>query len=562
MQIQRVGFRFFKSIGAQTVELDLTKRINLLIGPNNAGKSNVIAALSRLHEAKSNWRKATPLEFHKRNENNPPKLTMQGVYEGNSKESEVYANQLWRFEEQIHPSTYWDTPFATWDVRQKSHLQVTVLQQRFQSNHVDEKTWLEALSRIADRIVNDWLAGFKRVIQIPAFRRIAEGEFELSGRGIIPLLASWKTPEIGKDGDRAKFTNVQEFLQQLIGIPDAELEIPPKKDELIVQASGLRLPLSSYGTGLHQLIVLTIAVLEHSNSILCLEEPEVHLHPRLQRTFLNFLLEKTDNQYVIATHSPFLLARPNDSHIIRLWTEAGETKNEVVTTTQQSLEILRDLGVSASDIMQSRFVIWVEGPSDAIYLRRWIELAIEESATGKSIQEGVDFSIMFYGGRLLSHLSLNHDKDDSTESGRNVLPLLPINRNAAVMIDSDKSNEASQLNETKKRIVRECDDSGSLSWVTFGREIENYLPPNAIVKAYEGEGGKLANFKLPRFSKIDTAVSRSCKSMDGPEKRLTPYSKAKVSWAKRIAPLVTSLDVLDLREKMAELIQAITKSHV
>ncbi len=48
MRLARVGFANCRSIGASPVVLDLRKRINLLIGANNSGKSNVLEKLRRL----------------------------------------------------------------------------------------------------------------------------------------------------------------------------------------------------------------------------------------------------------------------------------------------------------------------------------------------------------------------------------------------------------------------------------------------------------------------------------------------------------------------------------
>ncbi len=51
--------------------------------------------------------------------------------------------------------------------------------------------------------------------------------------------------------------------------------------ELIVERNNLRLPLENYGTGIHQLIILAIAVLEREDALVGIEEPEIHLHPLL-----------------------------------------------------------------------------------------------------------------------------------------------------------------------------------------------------------------------------------------------------------------------------------------
>ena len=34
---------------------------------------------------------------------------------------------------------------------------------------------------------------------------------------------------------------------------------------------------------------------------------------------------------------------------------------------------LDDIGIKASDILQSNGIIWVEGPSDRIYINKWID---------------------------------------------------------------------------------------------------------------------------------------------------------------------------------------------
>jgi putative ATP-dependent endonuclease of the OLD family len=122
------------------------------------------------------------------------------------------------------------------------------------------------------------------------------------------------------------------------------------------------------------------------------------------------------------------------------------------------------LDVRASDLLQANGLIWVEGPSDRTYINKWIEL----SSTGK-LKEGIHYQIVFYGGRLLSHLTAEPERDD-------LVNIFSVNRNAIVVMDSDKKSHGDPINATKTRIKTEIERVGGIVWITDGREVENYLP--------------------------------------------------------------------------------------
>jgi putative ATP-dependent endonuclease of OLD family len=214
--------------------------------------------------------------------------------------------------------------------------------------------------------------------------------------------------------------------------------------------------------------------------VLAVEEPENNLHPALLRRLLDFLAterEAKEFTLVITTHSPIAIdwsSRRDDSQIIHVRHNGEEALTSVASQYQDTRQIIEDLDIRASDILQANGIIWVEGPSDRIYLKKWIELASEGN-----LREGTHFTIMFYGGKLLYHLdALPPDKSEKLVS------LLSINKNAAVLIDSDrhlgsaakKQKPRMNLNSTKRRIKDELEESGSFVWITEGREVENYVP--------------------------------------------------------------------------------------
>lgn len=54
-------------------------------------------------------------------------------------------------------------------------------------------------------------------------------------------------------------------------------------------------------------------------------------------------------------------------------------------------ELLNDLDIRVSDLVQTNRIIWVEEPSDRIYVKRWLQLAgMKFEEDGSPVQELLD----------------------------------------------------------------------------------------------------------------------------------------------------------------------------
>jgi hypothetical protein len=218
-----------------------------------------------------------------------------------------------------------------------------------------------------------------------------------------------------------------------------------------------RIALSQSGSGLKTAILVLcyihllpiVAKQPLSNFVFAFEELENNLHPALQRRLLSYIADQSvthEFPIFLTTHSSVaidMFSKRSDAQIIHVTHNGKSAAAKRITTYVESTGILDDLDLRASDLLQANGIIWVEGPSDRIYLNRWIEIVSD-----KTLAEGIHYQCVFYGGRLLSHLSA-----DSPDLDYDGIPLLTINRNAAIVIDSDKRSAEDQLNQTKTRIL-------------------------------------------------------------------------------------------------------------
>ena len=265
--------------------------------------------------------------------------------------------------------------------------------------------------------------------------------------------------------------------------------IPREGDDVLHARIGneTERPVYELGDGIQHMLIMMLPLFIHrdKNLLLFIEEPELYLHPGFQRILIDKFLDDDDvsRQVFVTTHSHQFLDITIDRDRCSVYRvskklEEGEAEAKATFKVQlassDDFSILAELGVRNSSVMLSNCTIWVEGITDRLYLRKFLDI-YQRSKELHAYMEDLHYSFVEYGGGCIEHWSFL-DRDDK-EPGIEVKRLCG---NLFLIADQDTGKE--KRHEQLKNVL------GDRFCLLDGLEVENLLTPatiTSIVEQYE-----------------------------------------------------------------------------
>jgi len=161
------------------------------------------------------------------------------------------------------------------------------------------------------------------------------------------------------------------------------------KLEIWIMDDKTQISIDYAGSGLLESLNIFSVVVGNRNCIIVLDEPALHLHPSKQRELMrlvNKISEESNNQFIIITHSPYLIEAGSLENVVRFNLKENETKiyplvNILKGKGKEKIKKEFTINSHYKNILFAKGVIIVEGESEEIgvpFLLQRAGLSLEE----------------------------------------------------------------------------------------------------------------------------------------------------------------------------------------
>jgi putative ATP-dependent endonuclease of OLD family len=439
MQIVRIDIRNFRCIREAVI---YPTKDNVLLGPNNIGKTAILEALNLVlnPEVGARWKVIDENDFFERNylppneEGEAPRIRIELVLsELTIADEDTFRENLvaWKADSQelIDSADEGSDPFANaspairvffegwYDQEEDEFASGTFFLREASLSREDCPGFTKQHKRhIGFLIYRDFRALTRPITLEPGnlfntlllSQEVRPKHFEEALHGVRNALDPMVQEPDFASLLSAYRTELERFLP-LAGEehPDLCFELTDMTREQVKSASQLyvsldcRRPIQKMGAGtrsLALLAILTLIMRRRQGGILALEEPETFLYPHAQRRVIDESIALATQMFV-TTHSPFVLERMPVEGVGRVVSHAGKISWQPLSTENMKQINLysKRLRQIHCEALMGRGVIVVEGDSD-----RWWLTGVSNAMNGHSWQNRVQEALELQGISIVS----------------------------------------------------------------------------------------------------------------------------------------------------------------
>jgi len=266
---------------------------------------------------------------------------------------------------------------------------------------------------------------------------------------------------------------VSQFFPELVKLEAARTE----RDIATVayEEYGRTLDILYAGGGLKHFLDILIKTTFSQAKVVLLDEPEMGMHPDLQRKFMSYLERLSREkglQFFISSHSPVFLASSDSANLYRVTNKTG--RREVLPVPNGAVYTLwGDLGIRPSDLLQNDIVLFVEGQSDVIFLEHVVSTLYADDL--KEVSVGV----VQYGGDAALGIIDGRIKVANIGSAQGYC-----------LWTRDKDSEVgAPPSPASTKFAEALEEAGQACYIWKKRAIEFYFPESLLIEAQQGNAG-------------------------------------------------------------------------
>lgn len=451
-----IKVRNFKCFGEKAEGFEKVCPINIIIGKNNAGKSSLIDLIAFA---------IAPKEYRLQ------KKSQSGTCIVKIRLTQSVINNAVAVYERDQNGN------AEWSVSISNHIKDNLIPSEL-NFEIDSNGVLRELfpATIFGQYRDAFMEVFRQPFSAKRFRRITAerdivkerygGDEKLRSNGQFATSLIWKfLSDSTRDHDIIK----KEFLSALNEIANPDIyfyDIIIKHENIdgtlnqgnlgeiyFEVEKGLWVELSKMGSGVKTIMLVLLNLIVEpkleatsvSNFYFGFEELENNLHPSLQRRLYHFLLKFViDNKCVLflSTHSNIVLdvfGSNDNAQLLHITKRETCLSIDSIDNHQSGKKLLKDLDYRASDLLFSNGILWVEGPSDVIYIRLFLELYMREEKLASNLSfclQSLSTAIWKYAGfEDFNWSTIAEDVENK------IISLAKLNHNNLLIIDKDNNYE-------------------------------------------------------------------------------------------------------------------------